>query len=206
MRSLPGCLRLTTVVNRCICLLLSSFFISATLFSQTVTHTFNYSYLIAKGCNIFATATNVNGYNHLTSVGFPYWSTGKAAVALDCAIGSTINTSTTTRYSIAYPFKQYYSYALNAYAEGFTPAGNDQPWLGFLVSNSTDGTNSSLVCGGPGSVSNADINTYTNKTYGSSWAWLASPISFVASQNYSYLVLSGYASEGPAQDSVFVQQ
>lgn len=114
---------------------LSAFlFCTLQLFSQITTSIDYQNSSLSTSCNVFASATMVDGVSHQTSIGKVGFNTGSPALIIENRrTGATYNSG---QFRISYGFKQGYSYVLKITAAAIENANND-PHLRVNFSNTS---------------------------------------------------------------------
>lgn len=164
-------------------------FYNISLFGQSVTIDYSFANL-GTSCNVFAQPTTFAGHVQQTSFGFPYFSQPDGAIVLQSQpISSTLQGA--TQYSIAYPFKQGYTYQIMLYGKSVLGSTNSMlPSAAIFWSNSNGGVNTSTNCTGPASESSAFDANYGHMAFTTSWSWSPNLINGIALQNYNFLLIA----------------
>lgn len=177
----------------CILILLIS--TKLTLFGQLVL-TIDYTTPgLGSSCNIFTSSTGdhsvtYQNLKHQTSFGFPYYSPSEMAVALQSKPSSQSQQGA-TQYSIAYSFKNGYTYKIRIYGKavlGGTSASF--PSIAINWNTTNGGTNTSTSCTGPATVSGGFDASYGHGVMSSNYAWGSYLLNGVADKDYSYLLVA----------------
>lgn len=159
-------------------LLLLTLFICSSTFAQTVTINYQ-TWSGASGCNIFASAVNVNAVPHRTAIGQPTYSTTNHTVDLECS------GTTGTEYAITYDFKQGFSYKITVKASNIkSNSANANSNIRLNLTNGGSGVSTS--CSGPQTIDvslsgnmkqSLAINTGSYTDYVINYSVLANPFS-----------------------------
>ncbi len=173
--------------------LLTSFLLTM-LFSQIFGQNVDikYEYKTWTGCNVFKNIVNVNGLEHLTSVGRPSYTDD--AIVLQCnKTGSSTNIGF-TMYSIKYNFKIGYKYTIKALTRSYANGALTLPSLGVQFNVGNYGIDTANDCIGPTSldVSNkftASLQISDGNNYG--WRDIATN-QLITTNNISHLIVQAY--------------
>ncbi len=171
-----------------------------------VTKIINYEYENLSGCNVFATATTIDGYSHLTTLSRPQFNNNEAISLITKSNGSSSVLSTI--YSINHNFKLGYNYKISVYykgAKGSTDAFF--PNVGLSISTTNGGTDAGTTCVGPSAYSVANANNFIVGSSGSGFAWANNLIDYTMTQNADYLLVGAFPFPSTTEsDTVFVKQ
>lgn len=169
---------------------LLSFFLMISLFGKSQTIDYAYEQLSTSSCNIFASTTVVDNYNHLTALSRPKYSDN--SILLDCKANNSTSVLSTI-YSINYSFKVGYNYKISVYYKGVKDAADPfYPNVGFKISITNGGTDAGSNCVSPSSYSLSNANSFTQGSSGSSYAWANNLVNVTITQAANYLLVGAF--------------
>lgn len=167
---------------------LTFFFIQFTAGSQEIDY--SYAQLSTTSCNIFASATDVANYEHLTALSRPKYADN--SVLLECKTNNSTSVLSSI-YSIKYSFKTGYNYKISVYYKGIKDVADGfYPSVGIKTSTANGGTASGTDCVSPSVYSKDNMNTFVQSASGSNYGWVLNLISFTATSNSDYLLVGAF--------------
>lgn len=180
-------------------------FLIASLLGKAQTIEYAYESLSTTSCNIFANATMVDNYEHLTALSRPKFS--DESVVLKCKTNGS-SSFLTTIYSINYGFKAGYNYKISVYYKGDKDVNDGfYPMVGLKISTTNGGTDANTNCVDPSAFSIADANTFDMSIANNSYAWKTDLIDVTLAQNANYLLVGAFPYSGTTQPAnIFIRK
>lgn len=180
-------------------------FLMASLMVKAQTIEYSYEPLSTTSCNIFANATTVDNYEHLTSLSRPKFN--DEAVVLECKTNNSTSFLASI-YSINYGFKAGYNYKISVYYKGDKDVSDGYyPRVGLKISTTNGGTDAGTNCVGPSSYLIADASDFDMSISNSSYAWKTNLIDVTLAQNADYLLVGAFPYVGTAQPAnIFIRK
>lgn len=154
------------------------------------TYTIDYSFanLDPNTCNVFANPTNYNGYLHQTTLGRPYFDASNSSVVLKCDNIDAYSVYS-TQYRIAFNFKKNFKYKISTYNKSTTALYQGQ--IGLNLSSSGNNVDANTDCSGPGVLSAATRNTFSEGAVNPTFGWTNNIInSAYLLQDMNYLIVA----------------
>lgn len=177
-------------------LLLLIFLPASILHSQTIDYSFES--LSTSSCNIFANATIIDNYEHLTTLGRPRYSDN--SIHLQCQKNNS-TTLLTTIYSIKYNFKAGYNYKISINYKGIKDSRDGLfPDVGLKISTINGGADANTSCIGPSSYLISNASTFIKAASGSNYTWANNLYDVTINQTADYLLVGAF--DGPGTEHV----
>ena len=166
----------------------------ATLYANAQTIDYSYKQLSTTSCNIFASATRIDNYEHLTALGRPTYDDN--SILLKCKSNNTTSVLSTI-YSIKFPFKAGHNYKISVYYLGQKNTSDSYfPSVGLKISKGNGGTDAGTNCINPPSYLLSDAYSFVYATASNSYAWANNVINASANQDYDYLLVGAFPQPG----------
>ncbi len=160
------------------------------VFAKSQTIDYSYEQISTTSCNIFASATTIDNFEHLTTLSRPKFADN--SVVLECKPNSS-STLLSTIYSIKYNFKAGYNYKISVYYKGtLTTPDALYPSVGLLIGTTNGGTDAGTNCIAPSQFSLSNANNFIQSTANGTYAWANNIINSTLTQNADFLIVGGF--------------